>query len=153
MWRVRCDSLITRSCGSITSSGGNLKAFERFSMSMSMMSVAASERPVLGNDPTGDRMTPPQATDVSRIEIRLFRDTRSVLEYLSQADILVSNYHGMVCVLVEIFHGTYNFPITDVLRTTYKGTSGHQITRISCVGNELCTYGHTYQFFSCIQQS
>jgi hypothetical protein len=89
--RVRCDSLMTRSCGSITSSGGNLKAFERFSMSMSTMSVVASERVVLGNDPTGDRTIPPQATDVSRIEMRLFRDTRSVLEYLSQADILVSN--------------------------------------------------------------
>jgi hypothetical protein len=103
MWRVRCcDSPITRSCGSITSNGGSLKAFERFSMSMSMMSVVASERPVLVNDPTGDRTTPPQATDVSRIEMRLFRDTRSVLEYLSQADILVSNCQGTVFVLVEI---------------------------------------------------
>jgi hypothetical protein len=62
---------------------------------MSMMSVVASDRPVLGNDP---RTTPPQATDASRIEMRLFKDTRSVLEYLSQADI--SN--RMVCVLVEI---------------------------------------------------
>jgi hypothetical protein len=88
---VRCDSLMTCSCGFITSSGGNLKAFERFSMSMSTMSVVASERVVLGNDPTGDRTIPPQATDVSRIEMRLFRDTRSVLEYLSKADILVSN--------------------------------------------------------------
>ena len=52
-------------------------------MSMSMMSVVASERAVLGSDP-GDRTTPPQATDVSRIEIRLLRDTRRVLEYLSK---------------------------------------------------------------------
>ena len=73
-----------RSYGSITYSGGILKEFEDFSMSMRMMSVVASERAVLGSDPAGDRTTPPQATDVSRIEMRLLRDTRRVLEYLSK---------------------------------------------------------------------
>jgi hypothetical protein len=68
---------------SITYSGGILKEFEDFSMSMSVMSVV-SERVVLGNDPAGDRTIPPQATDVSRIERRLLRDTRRVLEYLSK---------------------------------------------------------------------
>jgi hypothetical protein len=52
-------------------------------MSMSTISVVASERVVQGNDPPGDRMTPPRAVDVSRIEMRLLRDARRVLEYLS----------------------------------------------------------------------
>jgi len=54
-------------------------------MSMSTISVVDSKRAVPGNDPTGDRMTPPQAVDVSRIEMRLLRDTRRVLEYLSMS--------------------------------------------------------------------
>jgi len=51
---------------------------------MSVMSVVASKRAVLGSDHEGDRTTPPQATDVSRIDMRLLRDTRRVLEYLSK---------------------------------------------------------------------
>ena len=73
---------MTSSCGSITSSGGSLEALKDFSMSMSTISIAASERAVPGTDPTGDRTTPPQAVNVSRIEMRLLRDTRRVLEYL-----------------------------------------------------------------------
>ena len=73
-----------RSYGSIPCSGSILKEFEDFSMSMSMMSVVGSERARLGYVPAGDRTTPPQATDVSRIVMRLLRDTRSVLEYLSK---------------------------------------------------------------------
>jgi hypothetical protein len=55
------------------------------SMSMSTMSVVASERAVklVGHMPAGDRMAPRWATDVSRVEMRLLRDTRRVLEYLS----------------------------------------------------------------------
>jgi hypothetical protein len=54
-------------------------------MSMSTMSVVASERAVelVGHMPAGDRTAPRWATDVSRIEMRLLRDTRRVLEYLS----------------------------------------------------------------------
>ena len=73
-----------RSYDSITYTGGIFEEFEDFSMSMSMMSVIASEWAVLGCGPVGDRTTPPQATDVSRIEMRLLRDTRRVLEYLSK---------------------------------------------------------------------
>jgi len=60
-------------------------------MSVSRKSVVAPELVIVGKDPAGDRTTPPQATDVSRIEMRLFRDTKSVLEYLCQVDILVSS--------------------------------------------------------------
>ena len=74
---------MTSSSASITSRCGSLKVLEDFSMSMSTISVVASERAVPGIDPTGDRTTPPQAVDVSRIEMRLLRDTRRVLEYLS----------------------------------------------------------------------
>ena len=62
-----------------------MKALEDFSMSISTISVVTSERAVPGNEPTGDRTTPPQAVDVSRIEIRLLRVTRRVLEYLSMS--------------------------------------------------------------------
>jgi len=70
-----------RSYDSITYTGGIFEEFEDFS-SMSLVSVVASEWAVLGRGPVGDRTTPPQATDVSRIEMRLLRDTRRVLEYL-----------------------------------------------------------------------
>ena len=56
-------------------------------MSMSMMSVVAPRWAVLGSGPAGDLTTPPQATDVSRIDMRLLRDTRRVLEYLSNTSI------------------------------------------------------------------
>jgi hypothetical protein len=82
---------MTRSCVSITSSGDILNEFGCFSKSVSRNSVVAPELAVAGKDPPGDRTTPLLATDVSRIEMRLFRDTRSVLEYLCQVDILVSN--------------------------------------------------------------
>lgn len=50
------------------------------------MPDGASERAESGNDPSGDRMTPPRDTALSRSEIRLLRDTRRVLEYLSSQD-------------------------------------------------------------------
>ena len=89
-WRgVIRDSLITLSWDSVSPSARTLRAFScfSFSMSMSTMSVVASEWPVLGNVPAGDRMTPPQATEASRIEMRLLRDTKRVLEYLSKKNV------------------------------------------------------------------
>jgi len=53
--------------------------------SMSENPVVASERQVMvGNDPTGDRtfLSPELGRDLSRIAMRLLRDTRSVLEYI-----------------------------------------------------------------------
>ena len=49
---------------------------------MSTMSVVCSERPLPGKVPAGDLMAPREAI-VSRIEMRLLSETRSVLEYLS----------------------------------------------------------------------
>ena len=81
----RC-SIISKSSGCI------LKVFAwDFSVSGSNTPDVASERAVSGNDPSGDRMTPPRDTDVSRSEMRLLRDTKRVLEYLSKTDILVSH--------------------------------------------------------------
>ena len=73
-----------RPCDSTSFRGPILGSFEDFSISTNTISVVVSERSVLGNEPVGDRTTPPQATDASRIEIRLLRDTRRVLEYLSR---------------------------------------------------------------------
>jgi len=54
-----------------------------FSKSMSTMSGVPSERAMLpGKVPAGDLMAPRSAIE-SRIEMRLLRVTRSVLEYLS----------------------------------------------------------------------
>jgi hypothetical protein len=87
---------MTGSSGSITSRCGSLKALEDFSVSMKMICLVPSERVVLGNDPTaGDRTTPPQAVDVSRIEMRLLMDTRKVLEYLSMAIIAQRSADGL----------------------------------------------------------
>ena len=89
---MTCDA---RRCSVVSkSSGCILKVFAGdFSVSMIIMPMpdVASERAVSGNDPSGDRMTPPRDADVSRREMRLLRDTRRVLEYLSKTDILVSN--------------------------------------------------------------
>ena len=50
-----------------------------------MLSVAASERvAAAGTVTTSQSITPPRASYVSRIEMRLLSDTRSVLEYLSK---------------------------------------------------------------------
>jgi len=65
--------------------GGNLRMSGALLKSVSEIPVVASERQVLvGNDPAGDRMflSPEQGRDLSRIAMRLLRDTRSVLEYL-----------------------------------------------------------------------
>ena len=75
-----------RSDGLIAYSGGIFEEFEDFSMSMSMISDVAPGWAV-GSGPAGDRTTPPQATDVLRIDMRLLRDTRRVLEYLSKTSI------------------------------------------------------------------
>lgn len=87
--KVMYDSLMTRACGSVSSSGRAFGAFGNFSTSTSTSttSVMASDRVVSGNDPAADRTSPPRATDASRIEMRLFRDTRRVLEYLSRMNI------------------------------------------------------------------
>jgi len=85
---------------------------------MSTISVVVSDRSVLGNEPAGDRTTPPQATDASRIEMRLLRDTRRVLEYLSRTDI-----YQQLCIQRgysrddgdKTLIGTYSFPSMDVL--------------------------------------
>jgi len=82
--------LMVRPCDSTSSSGRTLGSFEAFSISISTISVVVSERSVLGNEPAGDRTTPPHATDASRIDMRLLRDTRRVLEYLSRTNIYQS---------------------------------------------------------------
>jgi hypothetical protein len=52
-----------------------------------MVSVVAPEAELLlGVVTTGQSTTPPRALYVSRIEIRLLRDTRRVLEYLSEGE-------------------------------------------------------------------
>ena len=51
------------------------------SMSTSSISVVSSDLPRPGKIPAGDLMAPCEAIE-SRIEMRLLRDTRSVLEYL-----------------------------------------------------------------------
>lgn len=85
MKSIVCNSLITRSSISESPSECILRFWGVFFISMSMMSIVSSERAVLlGNVPAGVRTTPPQATDALRIEIRLLRDTRRVLEYLSK---------------------------------------------------------------------
>jgi len=85
---------------------------------MSTISVVVSERSVLGNEHAGDRTTPPHATDASRIEMRLLRDTRRVLEYLSRTDVYqqlsiqreYSTDDGDKTLV-----STYSFPSMDVL--------------------------------------
>ena len=84
-------------------------------MSISMMSVVASRWAVLGCGPTGDRMTPPQATDVSRIEMRLLRDTRRVLEYLPKTFIDQQWCSARELDRDTTLMGTHSFPTTDVL--------------------------------------
>ena len=87
--RVIRDSLITLSWDSVSPSARTLRAFScfSFSISMSTMSVVASERLVLGHVPEGNWTTAPRTTEASRIEMRLLRDTRRVLEYLSKKNV------------------------------------------------------------------
>jgi hypothetical protein len=62
-----------------------------------MVSVVAPEAELLlGVVTTGQSTTPPRALYVSRIEIRLLRDTRRVLEYLSE---LKANAISQVCTI------------------------------------------------------
>jgi len=81
--------LINLSWDSVSPSSRTLRAFSSFSFSLSTStdSVVASERPVLGYVPAGDTTTPPQATEASRIEMRLLRIRRRVLEYLSKKNV------------------------------------------------------------------
>lgn len=85
---MTCDE---RRCSGVSKSSGCILNAGDFSVSMSITPDVASERAVSGNDPSGDRMTPPRDADVSRSEMRLLSDTSRVLEYLSKTDILVSN--------------------------------------------------------------
>ncbi len=87
--RVIRDSLITLSRDSVSPSSRTSRAFSciSFSTSTSTTSVVASERPVLGHVPEGDWTIPPRATEASRIEMRLLRNTRRVLEYLSKKNV------------------------------------------------------------------
>jgi hypothetical protein len=87
--RVIRDSLITLSWDSVSPRARTLRAFScfSFSISMSTMSVVASERLLLGHVPEGNWTTPPRTTEASRIEMRLLRDTRRVLEYLSKKNV------------------------------------------------------------------
>ena len=54
-----------------------------------MVSVVASKRAAAaGTVTTSQSMTPPRASYVSRIKMRLLSDTRRELEYLSNADVV-----------------------------------------------------------------
>jgi hypothetical protein len=90
--RVLFDSLMVLSCCTVTSRGGGrgLKVLECFSTPMYTKSVIVSAWAVPVKGSIGARITPPQAVEVSRIEMRLLSDTRSVLEYLPQVGVLVS---------------------------------------------------------------
>jgi hypothetical protein len=72
---------LTAVCGSF------MVCFSNFSLSISESPVV-SERPLLLRD--APISTAPRALYVSRIEIRLLRDTRRVLEYLSKKKDAVS---------------------------------------------------------------
>jgi len=68
--------LMTLSSDSLSPKGCGFTGF----MSMSTMSVMSSDRPLPGKVPAVDLMAPLEAI-VSRIEMRLLRDTSSVLDY------------------------------------------------------------------------
>jgi hypothetical protein len=75
------DALMTLSLTTLTAVSGCF-CFCCFSLSKTRKSPVVSERPLLlGHAPTS---IAPRALYVSRIEIRLLRDTRRVLEYLSK---------------------------------------------------------------------
>ena len=86
--------------------------FKDFSNSMRSMSVVPSDLPPL---PAGDLIAPREAI-VSRIEMRLLSDTRSVLEYLSHGELdLGVNGTGRGKNDKEALMGPYSFPKTAVL--------------------------------------
>jgi hypothetical protein len=60
---------------------------------MSTMSVMPSDRRLLGKVPAGDMIAPREAI-VSRIDMRLLSDTKSVLEYLSNGKLDLSPGRG-----------------------------------------------------------
>jgi hypothetical protein len=90
--RGASDLLITLSCTSSPPRGGNLRLSEPLScMYGSGISVVTSdEGGLVGNGTAGDwTILPPEPdTDLSRIEMRLLRDTSSVLEYLEKTDVV-----------------------------------------------------------------
>jgi len=83
---------MTLSCTPSPPRGGILRGSEALCMSVSGISIVASEGVLVGNDSGGDRsiLRPELDTDLSRSEMRLLRDTRSVLEYLSKTDVVIS---------------------------------------------------------------
>ena len=86
--------------------------------------VAPEAEPLLWVVATGQSTTPPWTLYVSRIEIRLLRDTRRVLEYLSNA---ISQVCAMK-VRNESTDDTYNFPSKKVLHRRFvsKNPKCHQ---------------------------
>ena len=113
------DSLITHSStSSAIGSSCLMRSSLGFSVSATMVSVVDSERELLvllspGSGTFSGPTSPSWTPYASRIEIRLLRDTRRVLEYLSKKACAVGHV-GMTTTRIRRRNGdgTHSFPST-----------------------------------------